>query len=93
MDESHPFVDKCKEKGKDVEFFPGSGGTIFDHEDGYVVYQLDYRDEFRTIVVKCETNVPWKRFWNRMLRQIREEKRYADLLWEHGYPLPSGVQA
>ena len=86
MEKQHPVLDKLREKGYDFEFKlkDEHGRDLFNHNDGWIVYDFEYRGEDRTVVVPLKANDPLKRAWNRFLRMVREDKRFIDDRWENG---------
>ena len=77
-------TDYCAHKGKALTLSSKEGSpNLFTVDNAVFVHRFDYRD------VECIVLVPYKgeglkRFWNKLLRYIRQEKKREDNMWEHG---------
>lgn len=70
---------RCRETGKglDVEVQTQGSGDLFEAATLIVSHHFTYRD------VECSVHLkyfaePFDRFWKRLRREIREQKRYVD---------------
>jgi len=78
--------DYCAHKGKPIELSSTERNpNLFTADNAKFVHRFSYRE------VDCVVLVPYKgeglkRFWNKLLRYVREYKKREDDLWEHGLP-------
>jgi len=76
--------DYCAHKGKAISLSSTEKSpNLFTADNAKFIHHFEYRG------VSCTVLVPYKgeglkRFWTKLLRYIRQEKKAEDQLWEHG---------
>lgn len=74
----------CAHKGKAISLSSTEQNpNLFTADNAKFIHHFRYRD------VDCTVLVPYKgeglqRFWNKLLRYVRAEKKREDEMWEHG---------
>lgn len=77
-------INHCADKGKDIELSSTEQSpNLFTADNAKFVHHFEYRG------VACFVLVPYtgggcKKFWTKLLRYIRQEKKKEDEMWEYG---------
>lgn len=76
--------DYCARKGRPISLSSTERNpNLFTNDNAKFIHRFEYRE------VPCIVLVPYKgegldRFWKKLLRYVRKEKKQEDLLWEYG---------
>ena len=77
-------ISHCSDKGKEIELSSTeSSPNLFTADNAKFVHHFNYRGVACFVLVSY-TGGGVKKFWTKLLRYIREEKKREDDMWEHG---------